>query len=108
MLADGARERALLVTEKRALDEIAGDRAAVEDDERLAAPARRVVDAARDELLARPRLAGDHHRELAGRNLLQGREDLAHRRRAADHAVEAVALGERDLDDVLHGLEAQL
>jgi hypothetical protein len=35
-------------------------------------------------------------------------EDLAHRRRAADDRVEAVALRQLDLDDVLHRLELDL
>src|SRR5262249_54855676 len=68
----------------------------------------RVVDAARDELLAGPGLAGDEHRQLRRRHLLERGEDLAHGRRAADDAVEAVPLRQRDLDDVLRGLEAQL
>src|SRR5262249_39930211 len=93
VLPDGAGERALLVAEERRLDEVLRDRAAVEDDERLALAARGVVDPVGDELLAGAGLAGDHHRELRRRDLLQRREDLPHRRRASDHAVELVALG---------------
>jgi hypothetical protein len=105
VLADRAGEAALLVAEQRRLDQLLGDRAAVEHDERLGLARRRVVHRARDHLLAGAGLAGDQHGQLAGRHLLELREDLPHRRRAADDRVEAIALRQLDLDDVLHRLE---
>ena len=60
LLADGAGERAALVAEELGLQQRLRQRAAVDRDE-LAAAAGVVVDGARDELLARARLAGDQH-----------------------------------------------
>src|SRR5205823_248663 len=60
---ESARERAALVAEELALEEIAAERRAVDGDERPAAPARREgVNRARGELLPRARLAADEHR----------------------------------------------
>ena len=106
--ADRAGERALLVAEQRRLDQVARDRAAVEHDERLGLARRGVVDAARDHLLAGAGLAGDEHRQLRRRDLLERGEDLAHRERGAGDALEAVALRQLDLDDVLRRLELEL
>src|SRR5690606_36068127 len=89
VLADRAGERALLVAEQRRLDEITRDRATVEDDERLVTARRGVVDAPGDELLAGAGLAGDEAGQIARRDLLEGREDLAHTGRGADHPIEA-------------------
>ena len=49
---DGAGERAGLVTEQLALEEVAGDRAAVDDDERPVAPRAREVDRLGRDVLA--------------------------------------------------------
>jgi len=56
------RERALLVAEQLALQEKLGERSAIDLDERAAAPGAGVVDGARDEILARSRLALDEDR----------------------------------------------
>ena len=59
--ADRAGEGAALVAEELALDQVLGDRRAVDLDERLVAARRVLVQRARDELLAGAALAGDEH-----------------------------------------------
>ena len=56
-LSDGARERALLVTEQLALEKPRRNGRAVQLDERVVMPATQLMDGAGDELLARSRLA---------------------------------------------------
>src|SRR5208282_2662024 len=75
---DRAREGALHVAEELTLDEVLGDGAAVDDDERPGGAVRAPVDLAGDELLAGAGLAGDEHRDVGGRDLLQLAEDLEH------------------------------
>src|SRR3569833_528288 len=65
----GARERALLVAEQLALDEVLGERTAVDRYEPAGALRQR-VDRARDHFLAGPALALDQHRNLRRRDLL--------------------------------------
>ncbi len=65
-----AGERALLVTEQLALDEVLGQRAAVDRHERTAS-ARLIVNRARDHFLAGARFALDEHRDLRRRDLPQ-------------------------------------
>src|SRR5690606_11853812 len=60
-VAQRAGERALHVAEELALEEIARDRGAVHADQRPLAARARVVDRARDQLLAGARLARDQH-----------------------------------------------
>src|SRR5690606_35942553 len=60
-VAQRAGERALHVAEELALEEIARDRGAVHADQRPLATRARVVDRARDQLLAGARLARDQH-----------------------------------------------
>src|SRR5204862_76531 len=52
------------VAEELALEEVLGDGAAVDADERLLPALPPVVDGARDDLLAGPALAGDEHRHV--------------------------------------------
>ena len=66
----GAGEGALLVAEQDRLDEIVGNGAAVDRDERLGAPFAGAVDGARDQLLADAGFALDQHRDGGGRRLL--------------------------------------
>ena len=63
-IAGGAGERALDVAEQVALDQRLGRRAAVEHDERAVLARRRVVDAARHQLLAGAALAEEQHRRV--------------------------------------------
>src|SRR5690606_28810095 len=80
VLRDRAGEAALLVAEQCRLDQLARNRSAVEHDERLVLARARVVQRTRDHLLAGAGLAGDEAREITRRDLLEVREDLAHRR----------------------------
>ena len=72
---DRAGEGALLVAEELALEQLARDRGAVDRDERARRARRaRLVDGARDQLLAGAGLAGDEHGRVGRRHPL----DLAH------------------------------
>ena len=62
-LVDGAGERALLVAEQDALDQVLGDGAAVDGDERLAGALALALDGARDQLLADAAFALDQDRD---------------------------------------------
>src|SRR5206468_9368739 len=76
---DRPGEGALLVTEQLGLEQLLGERRAVDGDERLALTWRPLVHEVGDHFLAGPRLAGDEHRGLRGshapdraQNLLPG------------------------------------
>ena len=86
---DRAGERAALVAEELRLDERLGDRAAVDDEERLVAPVARLVDRARDALLAGAALARDEHRGPGAGDALRQLEDAAHRLGAEDDLAPA-------------------
>src|SRR5206468_11420247 len=68
---DRAAERAALVAEQLALDQVPGDRGAVDLDERSGRAPRQLVDRVRDQLLAGAVLAGDEHPALRGADLPQ-------------------------------------
>ncbi len=72
----GAGERAALVAEELALDELLRDGRAVDLDERLVLAARVLVQRAGDELLARAALAGDEHRGRRVGHALEDRVEL--------------------------------
>jgi hypothetical protein len=82
-----AGERAALVPEELAFDEILRDRRAVDRDVGLGRAMAVAVQAARHEFLAGAALAGDHHRGVAGGELADDLEDLLHGRRGADDAL---------------------
>src|SRR6185436_11579341 len=103
----GAGERAALVAEQLALDQVRRDRAAVEHDERALLARRVVVQRLGDQLLARAGLAGDQHRGVGARELLEPREQLAHLDRAPDHRAEPVGVRQLDLDRVAERLEPE-
>src|SRR5262249_62040230 len=86
----GAGERAALVAEELALDQLAGDGRAVHLDERLAATWAVVVDRVRHQLLSRPARAAAEHRQLRVRDLADHVEDLLQRLSLADDALEAM------------------
>ena len=86
--ARGAGEGALLVAEELALEQVLGDRGAVDDDEGLVARGAEIVDRARDELLAGAALAGDQHGRARRRDALDGAEHAAHHLALADQAPE--------------------
>ena len=127
LLLGGPRERALLVPEQLALDELLGDGRAVDLHEGLVAPQAVAVDGPRDQLLAHPALARDEHGGVGGGgaphrvpHLLQGRalplhpvalveaeleapvllRELALAERVARHEQQALAVG-RLLDEVV-------
>ena len=79
-----AGERAALVAEQLALDQLARDRRHVDGDERAAAALAVVVHRARDELLAGAGFAVDHDRQVGAHQPRDDAVDLLHRRRAAD------------------------
>ena len=105
-----ARERALRVAEQVALDQRLGRRAAVEHDERPLRARRRVVDAARHQLLAGAALAEEQHRRVRLARALEDREHLAHRDRLAVERAEVIVLRRRDVDDLVgrHQLDQRL
>ena len=105
---EGARERAALVAEELALDERAGERGAVDRDERTVAAGAARVDRARDELLAGPGLAREEDGRSRRRDLLDEVEHVAEGRAPSDDLAEAVdAAGVIAEHDVL-GLGALL
>src|SRR5206468_2589873 len=83
------RERALRVTEQLALEQRLGHGGTVDRDERRVLAARALVDLARDDLLAGAALAGDQHRRIGGRDLIDQRVRLLHRRRCTDETAAA-------------------
>ena len=88
-----AGEGALLVAEQDRLDEIVGDRAAIDRDERLGAPLAGAVDGARDQFLADAGLAFDQHRDGGGRGLLGAAQHRLHARAAGDDVLEGQRAG---------------
>ncbi len=87
-----AGERALLVTEELGLEEMLGQRRAVDRHERLARARAVGVDGARDQLLARAGLAEDQDVRLRPRRLLHQLEHLRHGGAAAHDVLEAQGL----------------
>src|SRR5262245_1115233 len=83
-----AGERPLLVAEELALEQVLGDRGAVDGDEARRAPRREVVQPAREELLSRPRLAEDEDRCVRLRELLHRPAEAQHLGIPADHPRE--------------------
>src|SRR6185369_11429144 len=79
-----AGERALLVSEELALEQRLRKGGAMNRDERLVLARALLVDRARDQLLAGAGLAAHEHGRVARRDLLDRREDIAHRLRAAN------------------------
>ena len=88
----GAGERALLVAEQLALEQVLRHRRAVLRHEQLVAPARPGSGRRGDQLLAGAGLALDEHGDARVDDLLELLEDLAHRRRLADDVGEAPLL----------------
>ncbi len=90
-----AGERALLVAEQLALDELPRDRRAVHLHEGAVGARAEAVQGAGDKLLAGAALAGDEDRGLGGGDLLELPEEALDDRAAADHLVaEELLLGD--------------
>lgn len=66
------------------------------------------MDRARDDVLARPRLALQHHGDVGRRDALQNAENLSHCEALADHLAETVRLGRQQLGPRVPRHEAQL
>src|SRR5216117_4194925 len=86
---DGARERALLVAEELALDQLLAERRAVHLDQRLRAPRAPVVERVRHQLLAGAARAADQHGDVGVGDLVDGLEEPAHGRALPDDLLEA-------------------
>jgi len=97
LAGDGPREGALLVAEQLALDEVLGDRRAVDLDEGVVLSGAAGVDRVGHEFLPRPRLAGDEDRRRRGGHLPDDLEDPRHVR-ARPHDLAAVDLRRGQLD----------
>ena len=85
--AEGAGERAALVTEQLRLEERLRQGRAIDGDERPRGPRARLVNGARDELFAGPGLALDQHGGVERRHARDARVDLRHLVRLADEVV---------------------
>ncbi len=89
---DGAGERALLVAEQLALDQLARERRAIHRDERLARARTSKMNRARDQLLAGARFAANQNRHVGRRDLVDRLEHAHHRARSPDHVLEHAGL----------------
>ena len=98
--AIGAGERAALVPEELALDELRGQRRAVDGDERPGLPRRVDVDRAREQALAGARLAAQEHRRVGLRGERDALVDRAELVAPPDDAVERTAQREARLGGV--------
>ena len=94
LLLVGPRERAALVPEQRALDELVRNRRQVDRDERRVAAPRLAVQQPREQLLAGPALAEDQHRRRQLRDLLHEIDDVADRAARADQELALALLGD--------------
>src|SRR5690606_30193927 len=90
-----AGEAAPLVSEELALDELRGDRAAVERQERGLAAAAQLVNRLCGELLARAALSDQERRGRSRRNAAQLIVEHLHPLRAAKNATEAPKAAQR-------------
>ena len=95
---DRAGERALLVAEQLAFEQLGRDGAAVDGDEGPLAARAGVVDGAGRELLARARFAEDQHARIVGSDLADQRARLTYRRRGAGRHANVTGLFQRRLD----------
>ena len=75
------------MAEQLALDQSLGERGAVQAKEGARRPRALSMDSLRDDLLARPRLAGDEDRRLRDRHAPGHGEELDHRAIGEDEAI---------------------
>src|SRR5690606_39173106 len=90
-IAIGAREGPAHVAEELAFEQVLGDGAAVDGDERLFRPGAGFVDGAGDHFLAGAALAGDEDGDVGVLDAVDERENPSNRVAAADDAAEAEA-----------------
>lgn len=95
----------MLVTEDLVLEQLLGNRRAVEHDERSVAARRALVDRVGDAFLAGAGLALDENGGVGLREPVDQVEQVAHRRAAADQTVEARLVPERNLHGVVERVE---
>ncbi len=88
MLPVRAREGPALVPEQLGLDQVGGNGAAIDRDERAARTGAALVDRARHELLAAAGFTRDEDGRLRRRDLLDHPIDVLHDRRAAVESAE--------------------
>ena len=91
LLADGAREGALLVAEQLALQQAGGDGRAVELDEGPLPAGAQVVQGAGDQFLARARLPANEHGGVGGGDRLDLLQDPAQRGALPDDLLEVMS-----------------
>ena len=104
---DRAGEGALLVAEQLGLEQVLGDRGAVDRDEAAAAAPARLVDAAGEQLLAGAAGAEQHHRDVGIGDPLDGARDLRHFGRGGDHRAEhGAVVADLLLEPPVLGLDA--
>ena len=96
------------MAEEFALDEVGGDGAAIKHGKRASASVGELVDRLGHHLLARARLALDHHGGPGGRDLFDDAEELAHLDGAADEIATPIPLGWDHLEPLVEGEERQL
>ncbi|MCY1291392.1 hypothetical protein D9M70_405780 [compost metagenome] len=89
VLAVGPGKAAALVAEHLALDQRGRDRAAIDREERLAAPRRQLVHGLRGQLLAGAAFADQQHRGLGGRHARELVIDRLHHLRTAHQPAKA-------------------
>ena len=89
-----AGERAALVAEERALDQLVRDRRQVDGDERRVGAARLPVQQPREQLLAGAALAEDQHRRRQLGDLVHQLDDLAHLLARPDEELALALLGD--------------
>src|SRR5213596_1087357 len=97
LVAHGARERALDVSEQLRLEQALGERPAVERQERAFGTRRALVNVAGDDLLPGSRLAPDQHRALRRRHLLGQPQHILKQPRLAERLHEPGTLAAPDL-----------
>ena len=94
LLQPGVGERATLVTEQLALEELLGQGGTRDVHERPRRPIARVMNHLGNQILAGAAFAGEEHgRRRAGRDPGHQVPERGHRRRCADDALEAVGPG---------------
>src|SRR5690606_7533123 len=87
-LLDGAGERTALVPEGLRLEQVLGDRGAVDRHEAASAPARKLVQATGEDFLAGAAFAYEGNRRIGGGELLDLATDLEHAGVARDQPRE--------------------
>ena len=102
-IADRPGERPAHVPEQLRLEQLAGDRRAVDRDEGPLRPPAAGVDPPRDQLFAGAALAGDQHRRRAAGHAIGDLERAGHRRRRVhDRPLDARRLAPQRLDLLAH------